>query len=86
MVFLNAHGDGTAWGFGTVLFELTWLASFHRKLDLDEPLCRTDQLQASNSSSHIQQDTWLSGRPSQSGTDWYQSPVDLWLATCDRLG
>src|SRR6266566_2415618 len=36
MVFLNAHGDGKAWGFGTVLFELTWLASFHRKLDLDD--------------------------------------------------
>jgi hypothetical protein len=26
MVFLDADGDRTAWGFGTVLFELTRLA------------------------------------------------------------
>ena len=36
MVFLDTDGDGTAWGFGTVLFELTRLAIFHRKLDLDD--------------------------------------------------
>src|SRR5258708_2306902 len=36
MVFLHADGDRTAWGFGTVLLQLTWLAIFHRKLDLND--------------------------------------------------
>src|SRR5260221_7311526 len=36
MVFLDTDGDCTAWGFGTVLLQLTWLALFHRKLDLDD--------------------------------------------------
>ena len=26
MVFLDTHGDRTAWGFGTVFLELAWLA------------------------------------------------------------
>src|SRR5260221_6311299 len=36
MVFLDTDGDGTAWGFGTVLFQFAGLAIFHRKLDLDD--------------------------------------------------
>src|SRR5260370_21169229 len=36
MVFLDTDRDRTAWGFGTVLLQLTWLAIFHRKLDRDD--------------------------------------------------
>src|SRR5260370_9118492 len=36
MVFLDTDRDRTAWGFGTVLLQLTWIAIFHRKLDLDD--------------------------------------------------
>src|SRR6266516_5336740 len=36
MVFLDADGDRTAWSFGTMFLERTWLAIFHRELDLDD--------------------------------------------------
>jgi len=35
-VFLDAHRDRPAWGFGTVFFEGAWLTIFHRELDLDD--------------------------------------------------
>jgi hypothetical protein len=54
MMLFDAHGDRPAWGFGTVLLELTSLAIFHRKLDLDDlvivPINRRRPTQAFTSS------------------------------------